>query len=354
MAWTPSKEVIERAKKIHAILVKHGYSKNSSAGVLGNLIVETAHTLSPTINEFGGGGYGLGQWTPKENVYIQGSILGLSRSECDTLEGQAYIISQGDKVGQWLNSVGLAYPVPYRNPLTLSQFKTSGSKEQCVYDFMAHWERPSTVLHHVEWRIEAVKVIYPYLTGDGGGGSSGGEKICYTNPLPNTSLDKNSFGSCQLFGTHVGCGRQNNFHDGLDFGSIDHPGNNICAIANGVVTKVGNEIPGLRVHIVVNHGKYNVVYQEFSYNMGNAKVKVGDKVKAGQVIGIRDEDHLHLGITKKDFMVALGSSFIDDGTWIDPLTILGTCEDGGGVKPPDKKPEDDDDFTTHLLMLLGV
>ncbi|UWG09016.1 MAG: tail lysozyme [Bacteriophage sp.] len=170
MAWTPTKTVITRANQIHAILLSFGYSKESSAGTIANLIIETGYTLDPNINESGGGGYGLGQWTPKENVYKQGAILGISRSECDTLEGQAKIIAQGDVTGQWMNYVNLSYPGNPRNPLDLNTFKKSTDKEQCTTDFMAHWERPSEIYHHWDWRIEAVNTIYPHLTGEGGDG----------------------------------------------------------------------------------------------------------------------------------------------------------------------------------------
>ena len=40
-------------------------------------------------------------------------------------------------------------------------------------------------------------------------------------PFP--SVGEGHFISAQLFGVHPGNGRTNNFHDGLDFGSIDHP-----------------------------------------------------------------------------------------------------------------------------------
>lgn len=170
MTYVPSQEIINRSNIIHGILLSYGYSKESSAGTIANLIVETAYTLDPKINEGGGGGgYGLGQWTPKENVYIQGNMLGLSRAECDTLEGQAKIIAQGDKTGQWMNYTTLSYPGNPRNPLTLNDFKKSTDKERATAEFMMHWERPSEINHHYDWRVDAVNGIYPHLTGEGSG-----------------------------------------------------------------------------------------------------------------------------------------------------------------------------------------
>lgn len=136
-----------------------------------------------------------------------------------------------------------------------------------------------------------------------------------------------SFAGGQLFGKNSGGEfRENGFHDGLDFGSVDHPGNEIHAIHGGTVTYVGNTgISGLGACvIVINDSGLNMVYQEFATSTSNAKVKVGDKVKLGDVIGIRDTEHLHLGITKKEWLQAESSAFTDDGTWLDPLKIITT------------------------------
>ena len=84
--------------------------------------------------------------------------------------------------------------------------------------------------------------------------------------------------------------RPNGFHDGLDFGSVDHQGSEIHAVHGGKVVYVGNPgISGLGACvIVINYDGLNMVYQEFANSTGNSRVKVGDQVKVGQVIGIRD------------------------------------------------------------------
>lgn len=129
------------------------------------------------------------------------------------------------------------------------------------------------------------------------GGSVGGG---WGWPFP--EVGQGSFTGGQLFGKNVGGEfRQNGWHDGLDFGSVDHPGKEIHAIHGGTVVYVGNpNIAGLGACvIVINDSGLNMVYQEFATSSSNAKVKVGDRVKLGDVIGIRDTEHLHLGITKK-------------------------------------------------------
>ncbi|EPI04430.1 peptidase, M23 family [Enterococcus faecalis 13-SD-W-01] len=147
----------------------------------------------------------------------------------------------------------------------------------------------------------------------------------WTNPFPGSLLDRSSFQSYQLFGTNPGGEfRLNGFHDGLDFGSVDHPGSEVHAVHGGKVVFVGN--PGISelgaCVIVINDGGLNMIYQEFASSTSDARVKVGDQVKVGQVIGTRDTDHLHLGITRMDWRQAEAHAFTDDGTWIDPLTLL--------------------------------
>ncbi|HEN1772265.1 TPA: hypothetical protein U4A04_002991, partial [Enterococcus faecium] len=81
---TLTNEQIARGQTIAKILGKHGYNKNSQVGVVANLHWESAG-LNPNANEYGGGGYGLGQWTPKSNLYRQAQICGLSNAQAETL-----------------------------------------------------------------------------------------------------------------------------------------------------------------------------------------------------------------------------------------------------------------------------
>src|SRR5699024_7651868 len=55
---------------------------------------------------------------------------------------------------------------------------------------------------------------------------------------PFTDVGEGSFMDAQLFGTHPGNQRPNSYHDGLDFGSVDHPGKEVHAIHGGKVVKV--------------------------------------------------------------------------------------------------------------------
>lgn len=141
------------------------------------------------------------------------------------------------------------------------------------------------------------------------------------SPFP--SVGHVAFESGQLFGVHPGGEfRQNGFHDGLDFGTAKYPGTDVHAVHGGRVTHKGY-MGGLAYYFVTHSDDgYNVVYQEAFGSSSNIKVKIGDYVKTGQVVGRRTTNHLHVGVTKKDFNYAVAHSFTNNGTWIDPEPLI--------------------------------
>ncbi len=167
-----------------------------------------------------------------------------------------------------------------------------------------------------------------FIKGWGGHTNSGGGSWGW--PFP--SVGEGTFTSGQLFGVQPGGGfRTNGFHDGLDFGSIDHPGSDVHAIHGGKVTKKawgGNEIKWYVV--ITDNSGINVEYQEAFSNAGNIIVNEGDTVSTGQIIGHRDTDHLHIGITRHGFPEAFNHAFLNDGTWIDPQQTIKSGIAAGG------------------------
>lgn len=139
-------------------------------------------------------------------------------------------------------------------------------------------------------------------------------------PFPSTG--EGSFMQAQKFGYDGGF-RTNSFHDGLDFGSIDHPGAEVHAVHGGKVTTVawgGNDI---KWYVVITDSTgLNVEYQEAFLNRDKITVNVGQNITTGQVIGYRDNDHLHIGITRHSFPEAFSHAFSNDGTWIDPQATI--------------------------------
>ncbi|WP_404399119.1 M23 family metallopeptidase [Lactococcus lactis] len=149
----------------------------------------------------------------------------------------------------------------------------------------------------------------------------------------------------QQFGmtTYDRTGHGDYFHDGFDFGSAKYPGSNIAAVHAGTVVYAGWAPAGYgalgTVVVTKDSSGYYVVYQEFGTSTSNINVSVGQSVTLGQVIGTRNTSHLHLGITKKDWLSAQSSAFKDDGTWLNPINII---QNGTGTDDPDPETEEEE------------
>lgn len=188
---------------------------------------------------------------------------------------------------------------------------------------------------------------------NGGGGGGGGTwstnstpwptedsaTVVYPVPSPNLS---SPFGYRPPF--YAGGVLTPGYHNGLDFGQA--LGSPVLTMADGIVAGAygGNSLYGS--HVAVKHkinGKnYATVY---GHIIGaSIKVKVGDKVKAGQQIasigseGMSTAPHLHFVLTKGDYNPAQsepGWNGDGAGNSIDPAVFLstnGAGEAGGGLE----------------------
>lgn len=151
-------------------------------------------------------------------------------------------------------------------------------------------------------------------------------------PFPD--VGEGHFSQVQSFGNDGGY-RQNSYHDGVDFGSVDHPGREVHCIHDGTVT-IKSAMGGLGNFVVIHTPEgFNIVYQEAFSSPSNIIVNVGQKVKTGDLIGYRDTDHVHIGVTKQDFYQAVRNSFSPAGGWLDPVKLI--KEGGDGSKPQEGK-----------------
>ena len=207
----------------------------------------------------------------------------------------------------------------YFDNYTIHIQKKLGAKESFLFidnanvSKISYNEDYSTITTYIKGQA---KPIVQETTDETGGSSSSDGSWGW--PFP--SVGEGSFSLGQRFGYDGGF-RPNSFHDGLDFGSVDHPGSEVHVIHSGKVT-IKSYMGGLGNYVVISGGGYNVVYQEAFSSAGKITVNVGDTVKTGDVIGYRDTDHLHIGITKVDFNTAVGKSFTNDGTWLNPQEII--------------------------------
>lgn len=335
---------LNNAKEIAYNLTQRGYSKNAIAAYIANFEVEC--TLNPNLGEIGVGnpGYGFPQWTnsappPSGRAYLESLLRQSGQGSEDASDGNVQLDRlewESKRNWSWYNPPISSSWQDYgtiNSSLSFDEFNhATDSPETLSLTFVYAYLRPNYAVAQIPRRMSRARHFFEQ---DWIGGGEGGGEVCYDKPIKDTNIDRSSFMSEQLFGASAT--RPGGFHNGLDFGSIDHPGSEMVALMNGTVTHTGF-MQGLRAYIVISNGEYNVVYQEFSYDVGNIRKKVGDKVSIGDVLAIRDADHLHLGFTKKDFMEALGSSFTDDGTWEDPLNFLGKCV-GGNPNPPNPPPD---------------
>lgn len=105
------------------------------------------------------------------------------------------------------------------------------------------------------------------------------------------------------------------FHTGIDFTAP--VGTEIYATGDGVVEKAENEGNGYGVHVVINH---SYGYQTLYGHMSRVKVKPGQKVKRGEVIGFvgntgtSSGPHLHYEVIKNGEKINPVNFFYSDLT----------------------------------------
>lgn len=122
------------------------------------------------------------------------------------------------------------------------------------------------------------------LTGGGGGsdGSGGNNNTGSGNssgsglnmPVPRGTPVSSPFGN-----RRGGHGVKPGFHHGIDYATP--VGTPIQAMADGVVTKIGNDKAGWGNYVLINHGAVSSRYAHLSH----ISVKQGQSVKRGQIIG---------------------------------------------------------------------
>lgn len=208
----------------------------------------------------------------------------------------------------------------YFDNYTIHIQKKLGTKESFLFidnanvSKISYNEDYSTITTYIKGQA---KPIVQETTDKTGGSSSPGGSWGW--PFPD--VGEGNFMQVQRFGYDGGF-RPNGFHDGLDFGSVDHPGSEIHAIHGGTVAFKGY-MGGLGNYVVTHSTDgFNIVYQEAFSSAGQIRVSIGDKVKTGDIIGWRDTSHLHVGVTKADFYEAVRKSFTNDGTWLNPQEII--------------------------------
>lgn len=125
----------QNAWRIWTLLEKKNYTKEAIAGLLGNIDQETGGTFEAAIDEDGGIGYGLIQWTPKSVLLEQlerSGIIGAS----DDLETQVEVID-------WeLSGHGRGYIPTKSYPFSGEEFKRLDDLRLAARVYEKNRERP--------------------------------------------------------------------------------------------------------------------------------------------------------------------------------------------------------------------
>lgn len=342
-------DIIIKAQRLYDFANALGYSRASAIGVCANVMAES--NFNEGASEVGGTGVGLGQWTGQtiaeswQKLYNQGAVLGYTPEQCRQFDPQCDILLQGDKTGQWSDVAYTGYDSLVVSPQSLLEYKLESDLYSATMNYMAHWERPSydPEINHKELRKQYATEFDAKITG------GSGTEICYDPPIKDTNISRDSFMSEQLYG--YSASRPNNYHNGLDFGSIDHPGSEMVAACNGTITHVYDGTNnGLGWWYILSDVNFNFLYWESTMSRSDILINEGDRVTQGQVLSRRTTDHLHLSVTKaieyplNDY---LANVYVDNGMWIDPLTVLGHCFGGGDTPDP---PSNVNGYINLLLM----
>lgn len=155
-----------------------GINDKTIAGILGNMQAES--TLSPGLNERGGGGgYGLVQWTPKQDLIDACNTLGLSPYTSGDVQLQVIIkeiLGQPASVRQWYTTSAFISNY-YNSGATSDMIGITGSdflnntmnwdSDKLAIMFMAGYERPSydPSINHYQNRKAYALQWYDYLGG---------------------------------------------------------------------------------------------------------------------------------------------------------------------------------------------
>lgn len=318
MAQIITESHVEKATILYNFARDLGYNHDSAIGVCANVMAESEfnHQLTEVG---GGGGYGLGQWTPKSNLYSQGSTLGYTQTQCETFDVQCDILLRGDETGQWLNDAYTGYDSLVITPLTLNEYKKQTGLSRTTMNYMAHWERPSydPNINHKGWRKEHAGEFDERINGSGGSGS----KPCF--PTSEGSVVTSPYGWREHPITH-----EQTFHQGTDFAHPDGTSQPVYATMNGEVVHAGTLAgSGGAITIIIDHDGDD--YFSAYLHLSSLDVELGQKVDKCEKIGMTGETgnvtgiHLHFEIAK-----TLGGLFTDEGTY-DPEIYLETATDGG-------------------------
>ena len=146
------------AKQVAQALSDVKVTRVMAAGVMGNLYGESG--MNPKVNEDGGGGFGLGQWTPKSKVRAWFDSHGLAGVPDTDAAGQTRMVVEGTVTSRsgWINETYIARA---RQDITVvhddlyTTFVTAPDIRTATLAYMYGYERPAAWALRKEDRLNA-------------------------------------------------------------------------------------------------------------------------------------------------------------------------------------------------------
>lgn len=146
----------DNQQKVYNFFISKGLQPFQSAGIVGNLMVESSPDLDPTIVQSNGVGHGIAQWS-KPGRWDQLVIFAKTKSPTDLGVQLDFLFYEAEHVS------------PYDK--TIIEMKKTTTIEDATKTFMDIFERPLAGSEHFDKRLDYAKQI---LKNYGNGAPSGG------------------------------------------------------------------------------------------------------------------------------------------------------------------------------------
>lgn len=271
----PSDLTTEQEKNAWAVwqfLKSKGYTEQAAAGILGNMQGESG--IMPDVEEVGGPGYGLVQWTSpyaseSGRAYVQRLLreAGIS-GDYRNIATQLQLLDWHMHNGQYIASAAYPYSV--------AQFKALTDIATATAAFEKNFERPAAT--HPE-RIDYAKYWYNKLHGLKPSNNT------WRNPVRSSYVVTQEWDEIG-YGTGV-------IHGGIDLASMPAGSMpNIYGARSGTVQTVTFDGTGGN-YVVVKHSDS---YWTYYGHLDSVNVAVGDKISTDSVIGIMGATGLASGV----------------------------------------------------------
>lgn len=145
MSYSRENPCTANAKEIYKYFKNHGWSNNAIYALLGNIQYESDGII-PTRGEYGGGEYGLVQWTPKTTLTNWANDKGLDPTKLSTQCTRIQYECVNET--QWI-------PKKAYDRMTFKQFsKSKEDVEELTKAFLNSYERPKDPSASQSDRIE--------------------------------------------------------------------------------------------------------------------------------------------------------------------------------------------------------